>query len=311
MLGRVFGRLGLVALGIALGLACLEGALQVTAAYIRATGAAVHISWLTKNRRILCVGDSNTYGLNVERSQAYPAVLEHLWNARAISQPIETLNLAFPGQNSSGLLKNFRAMLWATRPDVVMVMIGANDYWSVPEPVDEQVRTADRFRALLWRISRVYRLLYMVQRALRPVKFEEARWSIEEWNHGVARYGDSEFDFQWAKRQPTKEIPDMGRTLRRNLMRLVSDAGDFGIRLVFITYPAQNRWYGMASEAMRSVARETGTPLIDLGPIFQATCPRDQCPELFGDGHPTPRGYALTAKRIQEDLSLLFECTDR
>src|SRR5713101_5404555 len=128
MLGRMFGRLGLVAFGIVLGLACLEAALQLAAAYIRVTGTAAPASWLTKNRRILCVGDSNTYGLNVERAQAYPAVLEQLWNAGAASPPIETLNLAFPGQNSSALLKNFRAMLWAIRPEVVMVMIGANDY---------------------------------------------------------------------------------------------------------------------------------------------------------------------------------------
>src|SRR5205085_2121223 len=98
---------------------------------------------------ILTLGDSNTYGLYVPAEDAYPRVLERLWNAHRPDEPIEVLDFAFPGMNSSRLRRLFPGLVEAVRPDLVLVMIGANDVWTVPEPTaDEPGATATQ---LLWR----------------------------------------------------------------------------------------------------------------------------------------------------------------
>jgi hypothetical protein len=60
------GRLGLV-VGSLLGLLLLlEIALQLGSLALRATGRELPAGWLTGGHRILCLGDSNTYGLYLE-----------------------------------------------------------------------------------------------------------------------------------------------------------------------------------------------------------------------------------------------------
>ena len=78
-------RLALVVVGLVLAL-LLEAGLQIGAAYVRVTGRAVSTQWTTRGGRMLCLGDSNTYGIWVDGRQAYPAVLQQLWNERAPSQ---------------------------------------------------------------------------------------------------------------------------------------------------------------------------------------------------------------------------------
>ena len=47
------------------------------------------------------MGDSNTYGLYLDKKDAYPKQLETIWNATHKNNPIEVINLGYPGSNSS------------------------------------------------------------------------------------------------------------------------------------------------------------------------------------------------------------------
>src|SRR5437016_3716125 len=94
-------RLALVAAGTLAGLVLLELALQLGALYNTRTGRRDPTTLIAGRRRILTLGDSNTYGLYVPPQAAYPRVLERLWNAHRPDDPIEVLNFAFPGMNSS------------------------------------------------------------------------------------------------------------------------------------------------------------------------------------------------------------------
>ena len=44
------------------------------------------------------------------------------------------INLGFPGNNSSKILRALPRILQELRPDVVTVMVGTNDWWTEPEP---------------------------------------------------------------------------------------------------------------------------------------------------------------------------------
>ena len=76
--------------------------------------------------RIVALGDSFTQGYGVEEQQAWPRRLEVLLNARD-ARPHEVINLGVPGANPRDYLSYLRDPGLAYQPDVVLVMVMAND----------------------------------------------------------------------------------------------------------------------------------------------------------------------------------------
>ncbi len=313
-------RVALVALGFLLFLGLVEGALRIGALFV-GRGLVERPSWSGK-WRVLSLGDSNTYGLYLDKTQAYPMVFERLWNAQAGSQAgVEVLNLAFPGTNSSKVVKEFRRMLRTFRPDVVTVMVGANDFWTMRVTADESPDWTERLGAALWRRSRAYRLFYIAMRGLdvRQLDVTRERSPTFAEEHGSARFGDQEFDLGWRKvpaggvggGEPTVEI-------RNNLVKLAADAADFGTKLVFLTYAADSHFYFLANNAIRAAAVATHTPLIEVAAVLKKTCsipegadalkgPFATCPELFPDQHPTALGNERVASILVDQLGPVLQ----
>jgi len=155
----------------------------------------------TDRPRVVCIGDSNTYGLLEARENAYPAVLERLWNAATPARPVEVLNLGFPGLNSSKMRQSFRDLMIALRPDLVIMLVGVNDIYTAPIPIADEAGVTARAQYALWRLSRVYRLLYMLVSRLRSGNGETEQKQIDiqhklmdNPHHGEVRVGDSQFD---------------------------------------------------------------------------------------------------------------------
>ena len=202
---RWLKRLALVPLGVALGLLALEALLQVAALAVHLGGGPTPAAWLTGNRRVLCLGDSNTYGLYLpDRAQAYPQTFEALWNERVASPRIEVLNLGYPGTNSSRLRRDLPRMLEAFAPDVVILMVGSNDYWTAPVDIAPSGAFA-RAAQSVKRHSRVYQLSYMLRRALVGRSAgDRLRSARQRWRRGhraLRRRRDS----RWAtKRRRTR-----------------------------------------------------------------------------------------------------------
>jgi lysophospholipase L1-like esterase len=170
-MGRLAGRVALAAAGLLAGVVFLEVLLQAGAWIVAATGRDLPVSWLTGNTRILCLGDSSTYGLWLERHEAYPQQLEAIWNVTPRAAPVEVLNLGFPGTNSSRLVRDFQRMIDAFEPDLVIVMIGANDFWTSPVELDSaEVGTSGI--SFLERHSRLWKFYGMVRRARDSTQLE-------------------------------------------------------------------------------------------------------------------------------------------
>ncbi len=301
----MLSRLVLILLGIGAALLILEGALQITAVFMGTT-TRDPAPWIQDKWRMLAVGDSNTYGLYLDKSQAYPMVFEALWNARPGNRPIQGQNLAFPGTNSSKLVKDCRRMRWAFRPDMVSVMVGRNDFWTLPETAGDSPHALDRLAAALWKVSRVYRLLYMVRRAILNPRLEvtsEPSGEGLERGHGTARYGSDEFELGWVHR-PDSGVPNWqpDKDLEKNLITLANEIREFGAGIIFLTYPAETGMYGVANEIIRHAAKSARVPMIDLGTAFRPLCPAGRCAELFGDQHPSAVGHERAAHILQEQL---------
>lgn len=312
--GKLLGRAALAACGLLSGVLLLEAGLQLAALIVAAAGREREAAWATGHARILCLGDSNTYGLWLERSEAWPQQLEARWNATPGAAPVEVLNLGFPGTNSSRLRRDFRRMLQTFEPDLVLVMVGANDYWTQPVPLEGQ-EPGGGGAAPLWRRSRVVKLAAMLRRALDASRLEvsfdpEAGAAAppgsggpRDRRSGVARFGEAEFALGWVRARPG-ELYRAEEALETNLRALAAEAGAFGSRLVFMTYPSGfKQVYLQASRFIRRAAEASGTPLVELPPVFARVCPQEDCPEyLFPDHHPNGAGYRLIAETLLERL---------
>jgi lysophospholipase L1-like esterase len=302
-------RWGLRLAGGLLGLlVALELALQLAALFVKDSARGAEAAFRNEHHRVLCLGDSNTYGLWVEPSQAWPAVFEREWNARHPDRPIEVLNLGFPGMNSSRILDELPRLLRVLRPDTVMVMVGANDYWTVPAARSEAALWP-RVEAALWNL-RTYRLLYMLRRSLAaPAKLEIPPVPMDDatQGQGTFRLGDERFDFGWRSREGSAEAFEAGlsETLVRNLTAMASLVRGAGARFVLVTYPSEQHLYGHSNRRIREVARATATPLVDLGFVFRYACPNGLCDLFLEDQHPTAPGHERAGRHMAAEVRAL------
>ena len=126
------GRIGLIGIGLALTIVGLEVALQLGAAVVRIAHESPRAVKDPNRFRILCLGDSNTYGVYLERHESYPAQLERELAALRPNQPVEVVNLGTPGLSSSRVIRRFPELLETLAPDLVIVLLGVNDLWTDP-----------------------------------------------------------------------------------------------------------------------------------------------------------------------------------
>ncbi len=108
---------------------------------------------------VLCVGDSWTQGMGTTdpATRSYPSVVQELLRART-GQKWTVVNGGSSGQNSRDVLERLPSQLAQFRPRLVCVLVGQNDFWSMPALLDDAggAATVDhsayRFR---WRIPRL------------------------------------------------------------------------------------------------------------------------------------------------------------
>jgi len=147
--------------------------------------------------RVLCAGDSFTFGVGAPRGRGYPEQLQTLLDERATGRKFRVVNRGMPGRNSSELLKALPGLLAEERPDILLVMTGWNDYnlrnsnyWRVADL--SRVRLSERLRLRLADWSercRTWRFLKTLWRRLFPEKVSPCRGlcSYEGLDEAVCR----------------------------------------------------------------------------------------------------------------------------
>jgi len=156
----LFRKILIAAIWILISLVILEAVLQLGALIVKENIWRAKTHWLTANVRVLALGDSNTYGLYLPMEDSYPSQLEKQWNTTHPEMPIEIINLGYPGTNSFRLLANLPDILDTFKPDLVLLMIGFNDFWTPVEPSPKTPQLSWTKKMLYH--SRVYKLVHMV-----------------------------------------------------------------------------------------------------------------------------------------------------
>ncbi|HJQ83768.1 MAG TPA: GDSL-type esterase/lipase family protein, partial [Candidatus Binatia bacterium] len=126
--------------------------------------------------RILAVGDSVTFGFNVDQENTYPRRLEAVLRARHPGRTIEVVNAAVPGWSWVQGLRFLQAEGLRLRPDLVIAAHGTNDQFFRAEVTDrerlpvggEPAPEIDVSQDPFWLHTNTYRGLLMLAGQLRP-----------------------------------------------------------------------------------------------------------------------------------------------
>ncbi|MEO0480549.1 MAG: SGNH/GDSL hydrolase family protein [Planctomycetota bacterium] len=117
--------------------------------------------------RVLCLGDSFTYGIGAEdeKTGSYPAHLQQILEERAPGR-YQVVNRGWPGLNSRKILRYLASDLDEVKPDTVVLLCGVNDRWSRPERLDlaevsSEAAPSGRGRGFEWKL-RTPRLVQMI-----------------------------------------------------------------------------------------------------------------------------------------------------
>ncbi|MDD5746067.1 MAG: GDSL-type esterase/lipase family protein [Candidatus Omnitrophica bacterium] len=108
--------------------------------------------------RLLCVGDSHTYGIGAEKGLSYPDQLQRMLDKEMGGEYVQVFNAGRPGFNTAMLAQRFNSLLYNFSPQAVIVMSGDNDFWnfedvfaaqdSWPEKIDEALGNLRSYRLL-------------------------------------------------------------------------------------------------------------------------------------------------------------------
>jgi lysophospholipase L1-like esterase len=191
----------------------------------------------------------------------------------------------------------------------VIVLIGANDYWTVRIPFDA-IENAAR-RSFLERHSRIYKLYYHLFRTFSTTQFDVSFDDRQDDGTrgdanrrgatGTARFGDAEFSLGWVPiaAEAKHELQDAPQQLEANLKELSAQAKAFDTDFWLLTYPTHFQVYQHANKVIRRSANASDIQLVDMEELFSPLCPKHACPDyLFQDQHPNAAGYRLMAETL-------------
>lgn len=290
---RALERLAALALGTLAGLLSVELALWATRAATDAgelRRAVPATPPAPGERRILCVGDSNTFGVHLAPEQSYPGQLQTLLD-RAPGQPWRVVNLGTPGRNSAEVRAELAGDLERHRAEIVLFLAGVNNTWSPArrhlwsQPDGEDA--AAGLEALLQESRTLGVVRMLADRVRRRWLDDPPRAEVRDGAEG-ARTGER-----------------LRETLRVDLTRVHALCREADAALVLLTYPIREPAFVPrdVNAPVEAFAATTGAPLVDLHGGLTALFDRyGEGTLAFPDRHANALGNYEVARRVLERL---------
>jgi hypothetical protein len=283
-------------------LALLEGALQLAAWLAPGILSRVPASASGEAIRILCVGDSHTYGAGAAVLESYPRRVQEILAQRYPQLRFEAQNRGIPGANSAYVANRLERQIAELRPDLVIVWVGINNSWNSTETEDWAVggpwSRLQRF-ALRSRLVRLALVAWVTRPGATPLEpTREERLAMRRGDL-PGRRGD-----RFERRDEPLTDDAAYRRLDFDLARIAETARAHATPLLFLNYP-----YAFAPEvraAVRTAGERLRVPVVDtlqdaararkagVNPIF-----------VWGAGyHPSGALYGYIAESVANAAAL-------
>lgn len=119
--------------------------------------------------RIACLGDSSTFGYNMEVDEGYPRQLQALLDAQYPGR-FEVLNFGIPGHASLQGVERLKHLALGFHPDVVTFAFGTNDrFFHPPMKLSDELRASHSWRGTILTDARALFNLSATYRGLRAL----------------------------------------------------------------------------------------------------------------------------------------------
>ena len=231
-------------------------------------------------RRIACFGDSITFGFGVGDEETY----SHLLGRLLADRGVDVLDAGVTGFTSHQVLGWLRRLAPEIQADVVTILVGWNDANHRPmtdREYEGRLRAAQAVEGPLGRL-RLYAVLQGLYSRARGVRARTAR--------------------------STERVPP--DQYRENLLAAAALCRARGITPVFVALPhrklaGEPRARTPYASLLADLARESGTPLLDVGDLGLATTLDDNSADFVDALHLSPAGNALMARRLADGLAAL------
>jgi lysophospholipase L1-like esterase len=292
-------------------LALAEGGLRVAArfAHDRAT------AWRPEARyRVLCVGDSHTFGFMVPSDESYPAHLQHFLDAQAAGL-YSVINLGIPGMNSAQVRNRLSAQIAQYRPDTVVVWCGANNTWNRAEVADDarpstwlsdvlNSSRVIRFVRVALHDLRLERDFHTLQQDLRSTVSGRVTRAPEDKvddplsmnaTHTI-RHWDGSTDRVHHQAGETLSESAAEAQADRDFTAMAEAARAAGIHLIFIKYPTALPAFAFANRAMVRAGEQHHLTVVDSAVSLRRVPPEDR--QWLPAAHPSGPIYREIARDV-------------
>ena len=211
--------------------------------------------------RIVCFGDSSTFGIGARMEDSWPALLEEYLNARG-EQRFQVINAGVPGYTSHQGLHHLRQEVDRLQPDIVFASYANNDFWRWGDRTDQQHARRFAGSSLHSRLMQS-RLLQVVDHFARP----KAEPTASEWAQSTTFNYVSPND-GWVPRVPLEHF-------EANIGEMCDVCESRRIPMTLVLWPDQPQTAGQWSpridyqDSLKKIAAKRGIELADVVSIFQ------------------------------------------
>lgn len=298
------------------------------------------VAWIVKQNRhvelartderaltVLTLGDSNTYGVFVEKSESWPARLQVLLSAATINARV--VNMGWPGTNSTVLNWQLEQAIQQAKPDLILVEIGANDSWS--RPVFREKISIIQYVQLYSRVYRLWRLGHFnfQNRNDADLRFRHASDVQGDEKRSLSKTFNPRDPDQLASAslQPvdtegggslmlgintiidgdTVNLKSSGfeSLLHYSMAGIIQQATAHQVPVIFLNYGSNAGIYQQSNRAIKRAQELTGATVIDvrLDRLLNNHCHGyESAPDckrwFFPDDHPSAEGYQYIAQAV-------------
>jgi lysophospholipase L1-like esterase len=245
--------------------------------------------------RVMCIGDSFTYGSYVDDDQTLPAHLERA--LRGARYPVDVINA---GVGGTTIVDQVYVLRKSARIDVdiVLLVFTENDISDLAKDEPMYIML-EKNRKLKSRPG--FRQVYALMRntALFNLTLEIRGWSQGRgWSEADRRDGGGE----------SYGAEALWKRYDRFLGEIQAYLADRGTRFVFVIFPSHFRMDPQGGsdgriERVEGLAKRRGVRTINLlGPLRSSGYGSLSLYLLPYDGHPSSRGYSVAASAIAREL---------
>jgi lysophospholipase L1-like esterase len=263
--------------------------------------------------RIVCFGDSSTFGIGTPRSETWPAQLETALNSDAEflqtqllpatpDARVEVVNAGVPGYTSYQILRRMRRELKSLAPDVVLLTCANNDFWRWDDRTDAE--QSERLTRSPLRDSLMHSRAFQLAsewygQSGSQVPDQDAEWARK------ASLNYFEPEETWTPRVPLEDFES-------NLLQIASLCEEQKVPLILVIWPDQlqaaGKWSVRASyhDAMFKVASERGLLIADVATAFRQRPWSVRCYIPDDIVHVNAEGNRIAAEAARNALDQLF-----